>query len=421
MGAHSPAVAGPAVELRRWTPWWWAVIGTGAGLAGILLGLAFAVFIPRGPVAEYRYHLWRWQADTLLGTAFSLAGIGGEPDDQAGDSALIEYFRLTSQVRAALEAEEPDLALIQTLENERATYENDVERTIERRITEAVEDAGLQRALPIFSGVEITWPPVNFELTSPPRLLVRSPRDRIERLGDTLLRNDLSLSEIVRIEEKTDSPRVVSLVISIGGLAAYPAIVRDDRTYWSVTETAAHEWVHHYLAFFPLGEQWGNGGDAETLNETTAELAGRELANMIHERYPQTFAEGEDGRAPERPAAEIDFSKEMRELRLAVDALLADGKVTEAEALMEEKREYLGENGISIRKINQAYFAFYGTYADSPQSSNPIGPKVNQVWELTGDVGAFLAVMRDVTSVEDLDRALAVLERQHEDGPTHAK
>ncbi|HQW52209.1 MAG TPA: hypothetical protein PL082_09145, partial [Tepidiformaceae bacterium] len=92
-----------------------------------------------------------------------------------------------------------------------------------------------------------------------------------------------------------------------------------------------------------------------------------------------------------------------------------------AEALMEEKREYLGENGISIRKINQAYFAFYGTYADSPQSSNPIGPKVNQVWELTGDVGAFLAVMRDVTSVEDLDRALAVLERQHEDGPPYAE
>lgn len=78
---------------------------------------------------------------------------------------------------------------------------------------------------------------------------------------------------------------------------------------------------------------------------------------------------------------------------------------------MEAKRLYLNENGITIRKINQAYFAFYGTYADSPQSSSPIGPKVNRVWELTGDVGGFLAVMRDVTSVADLDVALAVLER----------
>lgn len=78
---------------------------------------------------------------------------------------------------------------------------------------------------------------------------------------------------------------------------------------------------------------------------------------------------------------------------------------------MEAKRVYLNENGITIRKINQAYFAFYGTYADSPQSSSPIGPKVNRVWELTGEVGAFLEAMREVASMADLDRVLAVLER----------
>ncbi len=77
---------------------------------------------------------------------------------------------------------------------------------------------------------------------------------------------------------------------------------------------------------------------------------------------------------------------------------------------MEEKRQYLAANGITIRKINQAYFAFYGTYADSPQSSNPVGPKIEKVWERTKDVGLFLRLMREVTSVEDLDRLLAELE-----------
>ena len=44
------------------------------------------------------------------------------------------------------------------------------------------------------------------------------------------------------------------------------------------------------------------------------------------------------------------------------------------------------DNGIHIRKINQAYFAFYGTYADGPASSNPVGPKIERVWELTIDL-----------------------------------
>jgi hypothetical protein len=82
----------------------------------------------------------------------------------------------------------------------------------------------------------------------------------------------------------------------------------------------------------------------------------------------------------------------MRKLRLEVDDLLAKGKVDEAEALMDARRRFFNDHGIPIRRINQAYFAFYGTYAASAASSNPIGPKVDQVWERTKDVGRFLAV-----------------------------
>ncbi|MCZ7576619.1 MAG: hypothetical protein M5U18_06050 [Dehalococcoidia bacterium] len=234
--------------------------GQRGGCGGDRARAARECVLSAGALSGYEYHLWKWQADTLLGTAFSLVGIGPDPGETAGDEALTAYFRLTSQIRAASEPAEPDLGLIETLENERATYENDVERTIEQRIDEAVAAAGLRRALPLFTSVRLTWPPVNFELTSPPRLLVRSPRDRIERKGDTLLKNDLSLRDIQHIEERTDSENVASLVISIGGLAAYPAIVRDDRAYGSILETAAHEWVHHYLAFYPLGRQWGRAG-----------------------------------------------------------------------------------------------------------------------------------------------------------------
>ncbi|MCE7928222.1 MAG: hypothetical protein DYG91_06975, partial [Chloroflexi bacterium CFX7] len=258
--------------------------------------------------------------------------------------------------------------------------------------------------------VRATWPPVDIELTSPPRLLVRSPRDRIERKGDTLLKNDLTLGQIEEIERKSTSDNTVSLVVSVGGLAAYPAIVRDDRSYDSLLDTSAHEWVHHYLAFYPLGQKWGDGGDSETLNETTANIAGRELAILVRAAHPVALPDDADGRAPAAPPATVDYSKEMRALRLEVDALLAQGKVEEAERTMEERRQFFAENGIFIRKINQAFFAFYGTYADGPASSNPIGPSIERVWELTKDVGQFLRLMREVESAEELSGLLNRLE-----------
>jgi hypothetical protein len=377
---------------------------------GGALGVALSLWYTPGPLGPYEYHLWRWEASTILDNAFARVGIGPDPSDTTGEEAIRNYFRLTSQLRAAEDASQPDLSLVDTLTNERAIYENDVERVLERYIDEAITAAGLQRRLPLFTDVRFTWPPVDFELTNPPELLVRSPRDHIERAGDTLLKNDLSLRDIEKIERETDDNDTVSLVVPIGGIAAYPAIVRDDRSYDSLLDTASHEWVHHYLAFFPLGEQWGKGGDAETLNETTANIAGREIANLIRERHPIQLPAGENGQAPAEPAPSVDFNKEMRALRLKVDALLADGKVSEAEQAMNDERDYLADHGIQIRKLNQAYFAFYGTYGDSPASSNPVGPKIEHVWDLTHDVGIFLRSMSQVRNVADLDRLIAKLE-----------
>ena len=402
--------AEPSVERRPWAPSIWVLMGIAAVVLGIAIGAGISVGFQRGPLAKYEYHLWRWEADTLPGNAFARLGIGPNPGQADSTVALNSYFALTSQLRAAQDAEQPDLVLIEALLNERTTYENDVERIVERYIDGAVARAGLQERLPLFSGVRVTWPPVDFELTSPPRLLVRSPRSRIERAGDTLLKNDLTLRDIEAIEKDSDSANVVSLVVAVGGIAAYPAIVRDDRSYDSLLDTASHEWVHHYLAFYALGKQWGKGGDAETLNETTANIAGRELASLIRAAHPLKLPEGSDGRGPAGQAPSVDFNMEMRKLRLEVDALLKDGKVDEAERAMEERRKFLNEHGIAIRKLNQAYFAFFGTYGDSAASSNPVGPKVERVWQLTKDVGAFLVVMRDVKNVGDLDRAIGRLE-----------
>ena len=257
-----------------------------ASTLGIVLGLLVSMFWPQGEVGSHKYSLWKWEANTLLDNGFARIGLGSHPDEASSEDALRQYFKLTSQIRAAENSDSPDVTLLDALTNERANYENDVERLVEGYITEDVDSSGLERSLPLFKSKRITWPPVDFELTNPPQLLVRSPRDKIERAGDTLLKNDLSLRDIEKLEDKTTNKDTVSIVVAIGGLAAYPAIVRDDRSYDSLLDTASHEWVHHYLAFFPLGEQWGNGGDAETLNETTANIAGREIANLIRKDHP---------------------------------------------------------------------------------------------------------------------------------------
>lgn len=401
-----PVPAAPSVAYRPWRPNLWALTVVAAALVGLLLGGAISLFFARGPLAEYEYHLWRWEAEHLAGSAFALVGIGPEPDGAEAEAALRAYFGLTSRIRAELESPDPDFALIDALVSERSVYEKDVERVIRRYVDEAIREAGLQRGLPLFTDVRITWPPVDFRLTGPPRVLVRSPRNEIRRSGDTLLRSDLTFAEIEAIERRVDDEDTVSIVVTIGGLAAYPAIIQENRSYRSMLEVVAHEWTHHYLAFYPLGMRWGAGGDMTTLNESVADVVGRELARAVEARHPIEFEEGMDGRSPPADPPTVDFREVMHDLRLRVDALLAEGKVEAAEALMEETRQYLAENGIYLRKINQAYFAFYGSYGESPASSSPVGPMVDELWERTGDVGVFLALVREVTSVEELEELL---------------
>ena len=107
-----------------------------------------------------------------------------------------------------------------------------------------------------------------------------------------------------------------------------------------------------------------------------------------------------------RSQAEFDFGQEMRGLRAEVDALLAAGRVEEAERLMEERRQVFVANGYRIRRINQAYFAFHGSYADTPASSDPIGPKMAALREQSRSVKEFLERAREITSEAGLDAVL---------------
>ena len=53
---------------------------------------------------------------------------------------------------------------------------------------------------------------------------------------------------------------------------------------------------------------------------------------------------------------------------------------------MENRRQFFVKNGYNIRKLNQAYFAFHGTYADTASSISPIGEQVIELRSLTDNL-----------------------------------
>ncbi len=294
---------------------------------------------------------------------------------------------------------------LERLRREQRALENDVEAIIEGRLTSVLESEGLETSL---LGVRDVFPPVDTEFDEPLRVLTVSPRDRIERVEGRPLRLGLTLDEAAAIEQEVERDgRLSAIVDAVGGAATYPSIVAPSSSYRELVAAVAHEWVHHYLAFKPLGQRYFHSAELRTLNETVANLTGEALADLVVARYPLA----EDGTRPsddeDGAARQAYADAALRRLRLDVEELLSEGDVTAAEVLMEQRRLELAALGVAYRRINQAFFAARGFYADSAASIDPIGPKLAALLAREGTAGAFLRAASRLTSEAELDALLA--------------
>ncbi|MEX0800469.1 MAG: hypothetical protein WD379_04555 [Dehalococcoidia bacterium] len=356
---------------------------------------------------RHAYDVAGWELRHLTEKwAYKLANLFDSPRNEAESDALLQaYFELTAEI-AALERSGDDPRRLEGARGDRDAIENDVEELLESRISDFLADEGLVMNPPLFSDIDLFFPPLDFELDRSPRVLAVSPRDRIELDRSYLLEPGLLGEEIAAIEGEAERQAGVSaLVVGTGGVATYPSVIPELASYGSMVETVIHEWLHQYLAFFPLGSGYFSGDEARTLNETVASMAGRELAEGFIVRFGSPEPEAEAGPEPSPPNG-FDFRAEMRGLRLRVEELLGAGRVEEAERLMDEKRDEFESEGVFIRRINQAYFAFNGSYADSAGSIDPIGPKMERLRESAGSAAAFVLLARGLTSEADLDRLL---------------
>jgi hypothetical protein len=262
-----------------------------------------------------------------------------------------------------------------------------------------------------FDLVGYTWPPVLMRMTPLPMVLIVSPREEIRQIYNIPLNHGLSTETRENIEDGIyESVDRSALVTPIGGLGFYPAMIVETSDINFLVGTIAHEWAHHWLSLRPVGLNVFANNEMLRINETVASIVGEEIGRQVIERYYPEFAPAEDfaevisdNNSSDPPA--FDFNAEMRLTRVNVDALLANDQVDEAEAYMEERRQFFWDNGYRFRKLNQAFFAFRGSYADEPgeQGDDPIGPTLIAIRGNSPSLKSFLNEMSSVTSVSDLE------------------
>ena len=369
-------------------------------------------------VKPYIFSIMKWELRTIPREANQwIFGRYEKADDEV--HTVTEYFSFIERIKSlksAIDAinannREGNLASLEAELNRtherKMALEDTVERIIEKQVRETLAQQGVFNPLDEYISLKVSFPPINFKLEKPPLLLVISPRDRIESIREITLQTSISLKEIEVTEAKIDELGVSSLVTQIGGSATYPSLVTNEASLQFTIDAVTEEWLHQYLAFKPLGFLYvldltglRRNYDIATMNETMAGMVSKEIGSIVYGKY---YSQPENSASQDQvDELESDFNREMREIRKAVDTYLARGEIEQAEEFMEQKRQYLASMNYYIRKLNQAYFAFHGTYADSPISISPIGFELKELRSQSASLKDFLNTVATMTSRQNL-------------------
>jgi hypothetical protein len=283
----------------------------------------------------------------------------------------------------------------------------EVERIIASQIESVLDDQDLRGPTLAFvpgGGWPLSFlrvnPNVFFTFRRLPLNLVVAEQDRLGIVGSVLVSPDLTTSEIEQLEARADALGVVSLVSGIGGFGSYPSMIPDTDSLRRGLDVIAHEWVHHYLVFRPLGRAFFDSYEMRSMNETVADLVGNEVGGLVFERF---YGAEEPTSAP-RPAAATpearrDFGVEMRRIRREVERLLSAGDRASAEKYMAEQREDLARLGWRVRKLNTAYLSFFGAYGGG---GNRVESPLRAMRDRSQSLAAFLRLVETFDEPSDV-------------------
>lgn len=359
---------------------------------------------------QYHYNVLWWTITNIPLKYMHLIGKNLFPIDQKSSAhrkILLEYFQIKYETNELLKELPQELSQnspkahktelrLQTLNNHMLDLQPDTEEIIETYITQVIRT----EKIPFQLG-DVVFPPVDIALDRLPSLLIISPRDRIENIEQVLLRPNIPFPEREALENHISLNEDLSALVSgIGGISTYPAIVSSNDLA-STISSASHEWLHNHLFLRPLGQNYNRSADMASINETVANIFATEVRNSVLTQLGiQVPIENPRTGDSTCSSMEFCFNNEMHQTRLEVDKLLELGKVDEAETFMEKRRQIFVEHGYFIRKLNQAYFAFHGTYADSPASISPLYDQILQFRQTFQSLGAFIRSIERVSNYD---------------------
>ena len=257
---------------------------------------------------------------------------------------------------------------------------NEIELFLEKEVSKKIKNKLNKNFL---------FPPLDFTFQKTPKVLIISPRDRIYQEFAMLISPEISSERISDIERKIYEKNLSGIIVNTGGFAAYPSLIKKRSDYDYIVSTIAHEWLHQYLFFSPLGQSYFQGGEMISLNESLADIFGEEISGSNEKNifYPDDF-----------------YNNFMKETRLETDRLLSNNQVQEAEIYMENRRLMLNKNGYKIRKINQAYFAFHGNYGSSPSSISDYDQKLRLLRTEYKYLNDYIDDLKKIDSIEEFNR-----------------
>jgi len=379
---------------------------------------------------EFDYPTWVWDAAWLKVEQATIQS--PYTFDQGTNKEIVyEYLRITTnliqtehsieQIYAdpAITDKEAASALLRTQRDELTTRQKELAPFAESILQSQISEILAKEDLTTLGQPLV---PVLYHISPTPLALIVSKREKIEQITNISVLPTLTINDQIALEDEvTKSLDVSTLVVPIGGVGVYPTMVTETTDLPWMLSTVAHEWTHNYLNVRPLGLNYSTTPELRTMNETTANIVGDEVGHLVLQaNYPQYIASKPDlklislnlhflpSNGLEDPPP-FDFRAEMRETRVKTDELLAQGKIEEAENYMEQRRQVFWQNGYLIRKLNQAYFAFHGAYADQPGGAageDPVGPAVRALRAQSASLADFVNTISWMTSFDQLLEAI---------------